>query len=207
MSMKIQLRTDSVHISGYVNAVDRFSRPIKDKQGKFFIEKIRPGAFRRALESGNDIELKHNHSRVLDKLSNGSFTLKEDNIGLYFDGDVTDEKIIEEARSQDLVGWSFGFVPIAPLDTESRRDGIAFERNIDTLELAEVSIIDRNMVPCYPATSIYARAEDGKEKEMHLRGADGECEYYSLEKGGNSGSKEPFKIDIARRRIALIQFI
>ena len=48
--MKVELRNDSVYIEGYVNAVGRDSRPIRDKTtGKRFVEQIVPGTFKRAL--------------------------------------------------------------------------------------------------------------------------------------------------------------
>ena len=49
--MRIELRADSVLIEGYVNAVARDSRPMRDRDtGQRFVEQIVPGAFRRALE-------------------------------------------------------------------------------------------------------------------------------------------------------------
>ena len=46
---QVQLRSDRVIIDGYVNAVGRDSRPIRDtKTGERFVEQIVPGAFKRA---------------------------------------------------------------------------------------------------------------------------------------------------------------
>ena len=48
--MRIEIRADSVLIEGYVNAVARDSRPMRDrKTGKRFVEQIVPGVFERAL--------------------------------------------------------------------------------------------------------------------------------------------------------------
>ena len=44
MEVKIEVREDKVIIDGYVNAVDRFSKVLKDRKGKF-IEKILPKVF------------------------------------------------------------------------------------------------------------------------------------------------------------------
>ncbi|MGN1117640.1 MAG: HK97 family phage prohead protease, partial [Acutalibacteraceae bacterium] len=63
--MKIELRNDHIHISGYVNAVDRLSRPMKDANGVSFVEKIEPGAFQRAIERAEEILIKHNHKRIV----------------------------------------------------------------------------------------------------------------------------------------------
>ena len=48
--MKIQVRDDKVIIDGYVNAVERFSKPLTNKNGKKFIERIMPSVFQRAIE-------------------------------------------------------------------------------------------------------------------------------------------------------------
>lgn len=40
--MQIEIRGDRVHISGYVNAVGRDSRPIPDRRGTF-VEQVEPG--------------------------------------------------------------------------------------------------------------------------------------------------------------------
>lgn len=160
--LKIQLRNDRVHISGYVNAVDRFSRPIKDESGLFFIEKISPGAFQRALNRAGSVDVKLNHERTLTSTKDSSITLREDSIGLYFDGDITDPEVIENARARKLRGWSFGFVPIRKTEEESRRAGIAYERQVDELEITEVSIINERKMPCYEGTSIRVRAEENE---------------------------------------------
>ena len=58
--MRIEIRSDKVIIDGYVNAVARDSRPIRDKSGKRFVEQIVPGAFERALKR-NEVKLLLNH--------------------------------------------------------------------------------------------------------------------------------------------------
>lgn len=185
--MKIELRSGGVHISGYVNAVDRFSRPMRAGNGKVFIEKIKPGAFKRAIENGESIKVKHNHSRVVADVRSDGVTLKEDSIGLYCEGFFKDEEIIERAKNKELVGWSFGFVPKDYQDEDSSQFGIDFERSIDDLVLNEVSIIDKRQLPCYVGTSIEVRAESA-EDDISYRAYTAECEYtqkaedYSIKK-------------------------
>lgn len=36
-------------------------------------------------------------------------------------------------------------------------------RSIDDMELTEVSIIDQRLLPCYSATSVFTRADDGSD--------------------------------------------
>ncbi len=61
--MKIEVRNGSVSISGYVNAVERESRLIPSPKGPF-VEKVRAGAFERAL-AGGSVELRLDHGRVI----------------------------------------------------------------------------------------------------------------------------------------------
>ena len=108
--MKINIRADSVVIEGYVNAVERASKPLLSRFGEF-IEKICAGAFGRALERNKDVRifLNHNPSRDLGGTGSGELELYEDNIGLHARATITDPKVIEDARRGNLVGWSFGF--------------------------------------------------------------------------------------------------
>ena len=50
--MQISIRSDSVEISGYVNAVERDSNPLRALNGRYFIERICKGAFKKALNRG-----------------------------------------------------------------------------------------------------------------------------------------------------------
>ena len=60
--MKIQVRDDKVVIDGYVNAVERFSKILTNKQGKKFIERIMPSVFQRAIEKNDAIKVLLNHN-------------------------------------------------------------------------------------------------------------------------------------------------
>ncbi len=158
--MKVEIRNGKVHIHGYVNAVDRFSIPLPDISGKTFIEKITPGTFQRAIDKADDVFVKLNHDRVLTSIKKSGATLKEDNIGLLFDGEFDDPEIIQKARNRELRGWSFGFRPKNPTDKPSERVGIDYERTVSDMELHEVSIIDSRKTPAYPATSVEIRTAE-----------------------------------------------
>lgn len=183
--MKIEVRTDGVHIEGYVNAVDRFSRVMRAEDGSTFIEKITPGAFDRAIEQADKIEIKHNHKRVIGSSLDEGVKIKEDSIGLYCEGFFKDSEIVERAKKGELVGWSFGFIPKKMREEESKKMGVDIERSVDELELHEVSIIDKRQLPCYVGTSIEVRSEENKE--LRLRGFEDDFkkskkEDYSLKK-------------------------
>ena len=163
--MQINIREDSVEISGYVNAVERNSKPLMSRIGKF-VERIRKGAFSHALQRSEEVFLLLNHdkSRVLGSTKQGNLELTEDNIGLHARATVTDPEVIESARNGDLVGWSFGFYD-TPDGVET---GIDEEtklplRKLRDLDLREVSILDRTKSPAYDGTLIMARSEEDVE--------------------------------------------
>lgn len=163
--MQINLRSDSVEISGYVNAVERNSKPLMSRIGRF-VERIRKGAFSRALSHSDEVYLLLNHdkSRVLGSTKQGNLVLTEDSIGLHARATVTDPEVIESARRGDLVGWSFGFY-----DTpDGVENGIDEEtklplRKLRDMDLREVSILDRTKSPAYDGTLIMARSDDDFE--------------------------------------------
>ena len=165
--MKVEIREDKVVITGYVNAIERYSKPIRENlRGtiRTFIERIKAGVFRTALKRNDDVKvlLNHNYERVLATTKDGSAILEEDNIGLRAEVTITDEEVIEKARNNQLVGWSFGFY--------ANSDEIGIEntteaRTITDLDLLEVSILDDTKSPAYYGTSIEARSEDEKVLE------------------------------------------
>lgn len=156
--MQIRINEDSVEISGYVNAVGRESRPLRDSKG-YFAETIEPGAFARALTRGHrTMLLNHDKTRVLAEEGAG-LELHEDGVGLFAHATVTDPEVVEKARRRELRGWSFGFTPTSQTDEE--RNGIR-HRTVRELDLFEVSIIDQRKMPAYAATSVFTRdADDG----------------------------------------------
>ena len=59
--MQIEVRNDgSLEISGYVNAVDRYSKELYGEKGKF-IEKVLPDTFNKALARADNIDMLLNH--------------------------------------------------------------------------------------------------------------------------------------------------
>ena len=155
--MKINIRADSVVIEGYVNAVERASKPLLSRFGEF-IEKICAGAFGRALERNKDVRifLNHNPSRDLGGTGSGELELYEDNIGLHARATITDPKVIEDARRGNLVGWSFGFEDRAVDITQDNETGLPF-RIVKDLDLYEVSILNREKSPAYAGTLVNVR--------------------------------------------------
>lgn len=172
--MNIEVRENSVVISGYVNAVERWSKPIQaNLRGTMqrFIEKIKAGVFSTALKRNNNVKvlLNHNSERELANTLNGTAMLKEDNIGLRAEVTITDAEVVEKAKNNKLVGWSFGFYSNA--DEVSQQDAIA-TRTVTDLDLIEVSILDDTKSPAYYGTSIETRSEG--DKVIEIRAMTGE---------------------------------
>ena len=165
--MKINVRADTVEISGYVNAIERNSKPLMSRIGQF-IERICKGAFKKAIQRNNDIHilLNHNWDKDLGSTKEGNLELNEDNIGLFARATINDPEVVQKAKNGDLVGWSFGF---ADRDVQNSLENGIPTRAVKDLDLYEVSILDRTKSPAYEGTLITARAETN---EIHFRGAD-----------------------------------
>ena len=165
--MEIRVKEDSVEITGYVNAIERNSKPLMSRVGQF-IERICKGAFKKALKRNDDVHILLNHdwNRDLGSTKKGNLELEEDNIGLKARACITDPDVIKKARNGDLVGWSFGFTDREVENTLER--GMPY-RAVKDLNLEEVSILDRSKTPAYDGTLIMAREDTN---ELHFRGED-----------------------------------
>lgn len=157
--MQITVRNDSVEIEGYVNAVERSSKTLRDRVGQF-IERICAGAFKKALERAEDVRLLLNHdmTRDLGGISDGNLELHEDNIGLHARATITDSEVVEKAKRGDLVGWSFGFTD-RDVDKSMDDNGVTI-REVKDLNLYEVSLLDRSKTPAYDGTLVCVRSGD-----------------------------------------------
>ena len=174
--MNIRVRGDTVEIEGYVNAIERLSKPLKDRLGEF-VERVKVGAFKRALERADDVRILLNHEweRDLGGLKDGNLELYEDAIGLHARAIITDKEVVEQAKNGELRGWSFGFTD---RDVEQGEENGLTVRNVKDLDLYEVSLINRSKVPAYDGTLVAVRtADDSKslnisdyiESEIKLR--------------------------------------
>lgn len=166
--MDFEIRADgSLHIEGYVNAVERDSRAVVCPECGKCVEQIAAGAFGEALRAAPDVAMLVNHDkgRKIGSTAEGNLSLCEDNIGLRAVAEITDSEVIEKARRGLLRGWSFGF---KARDTDiERRAGNLPRRRVKALDIFEVSIIDDRFSPCYAGTSIEMRA--GNEELMEMR--------------------------------------
>lgn len=161
--MKVTIRADCVELEGYVNAVERNSKPLWSSLGYFF-ERICAGAFGKALERAQDVKILLNHDpeQQLGSTKQGNLTLNEDAIGLRFWTRITEPKVIDLAKRRKLSGCSFGFY-----DREVEQgieQGLPL-RKVRDLDLDEVSILDDTKTPAYDGTLISVR-EDGRALQL-----------------------------------------
>lgn len=155
--MKIEIRADGAHLSGYANVTEKKSRPVITPRGKV-VEEIEPRAFAQALERAENVPLTKDHDPdiVLAETRAGSLTLYEDDIGLHYDAMVTDTETIAEARAGKIKGLSFGMYNVQD-ELEQRTDDLPL-RKIKALDLDHITLVV-NKTPCYSATSVEVRAD------------------------------------------------
>ena len=155
--MKIEIRADGAHISGYVNVVERKSRPVITPHGKV-VEEIEPRAFEQAINRAGNITVTvdHDRSHVYASTDDGTLNLYEDNIGLHADVLITDEILIGLAKQGKIKGWSFGMYNVRD-EIEPRANDLPLRR-IKSLDLDHVTLVV-NKNPVYSATSIEIRAD------------------------------------------------
>ena len=160
--MEIKIREDCVEIDGYVNAVERSSKPLWSRMGQF-IERICKGAFKRALDRADDVRILLNHDceRALGGIKDGNLELCEDAIGLHARATIRDAQVIEDARNNNLVGWSFGFTDTDNgVERSIDQDSGLPLRKVRDLNLHEVSLLNRSKTPAYEGTLVTVRSDE-----------------------------------------------
>jgi HK97 family phage prohead protease len=139
---------EGMTLTGYAAKFNEPSEPLP------FIERIKPGAFKRSINSRNDVKLlwNHNTDMVLGSTRAGTLTLKEDEVGLRVTALLPDTSFGRDARVSiargDVTGFSFGFTVPAGGDSWSS-DGS--ERTLKSVRLMEVST--GVAFPAYPSTN------------------------------------------------------
>ena len=140
---------------GYAAVFDSPSEPLP------FTETIRPGAFKRTLNSGHEVRmfLNHNSDFVLGSTRSGTITLHEDERGLLVEGILPETSYGRDLavlmQRGDVHSMSFGFsIP---------RNGDAWSDDGQSRELREVILHEVSVVtgfPAYPATDASVRTDD-----------------------------------------------
>lgn len=162
--MKIRVEDDTVHIEGYVNAVERKSKPLWSRFGEF-TERICKGAFARALERADDVRILLNHdwTKDLGGTATGELELVEDPIGLRACAHLTHPEVVKRAQAGELAGWSFGF---KDRKVRSVTEQGASVREVEDLDLYEVSLL-AGKNPAYEGTLVTVREEDAGNRMFY----------------------------------------
>ena len=88
--------------------------------------------------------LDHNSGRVLADTTDGTLTLKEDEVGLRAESVVTDQEVIDGAKKGLLKGWSFNMKNV--VDTiEERADQLPI-RHVKDFDMDEITLV-MNKIP------------------------------------------------------------
>jgi HK97 family phage prohead protease len=139
---------------GYAAVFNSPSDPI----GGQFTEYVMPGAFKRSLESRNDVKLLWNHDagEVLGSTRSGTLRLMEDAYGLKATAELPNTQrgrdTAELIRRGDIASMSFGFS--VPKGGDSWSDGGSV-RHLNSVRLFETSIV---AFPAYQASSASVRS-------------------------------------------------
>ena len=179
-----------------MNVTGRESRPIPDRKGGYFVERIRQGAFGRALRKAAEVKalLNHNWNKVIGSTKN-NLTLKEDVVGLRAHLETNDPEVVKAAKEKRLRGWSFNI--LRPSEERAELSSGMPLRTITDFDMSEVSLITDGYRPWYESTTVEARAEG--EEEVEIRAEEFEAEYIGFEdkketpKPDNSKLKELIK--------------
>jgi len=155
----LEVRTEddgSMKISGYAAM---FNRKSEDLGG--FIEILRPGCFRKALEKQPDIKALFNHdpSSIFARSKNDTLKVEENQTGLKFEAIINPEdedgkRIYNKVNSGLIDQCSFAF----GVSENGQRwsEGSPMTREILEVDLlADVSVVTN---PAYPQTTVQARA-------------------------------------------------
>jgi HK97 family phage prohead protease len=153
VDFEVRAEGDGMTFTGYASV---FNSPSEDLGG--FIEYVAPGAFKRSLQSRNEVKLLWNHDagEPLASLRGGTMQLVEDNRGLKVTAQLPNttrgRDIAELLRTKVIDSMSFGFNVIK--DSWSP-DGKT--RTLESVRLFEASIVS---FPAYAATTATVRSAD-----------------------------------------------
>jgi len=151
VDFEVRAEGDGMSFTGYASV---FNSPSEDLGG--FVEYVAPGAFKRSLQSRNEVKLLWNHDsgEPLASLRGGTMQLVEDSRGLKVTAQLPNttrgRDIAELLRTKVIDSMSFGFNVIK--DSWSTNGQT---RTLESVRLFEVSIVS---FPAYGATTAQVRS-------------------------------------------------
>jgi HK97 family phage prohead protease len=151
VDFEVRAEGDGMSFTGYASV---FNSPSEDLGG--FIEYVAPGAFKRSLQSRNEVKLLWNHDsgEPLASLRGGTMQLIEDSRGLKVTAQLPNttrgRDIAELLRTKVIDSMSFGFNVIKDSWSSNGQT-----RTLESVRLFEVSIVS---FPAYGATTAQVRS-------------------------------------------------
>jgi HK97 family phage prohead protease len=142
-NFEIRETADGMSFTGYAAVFNSDSEPLP------FTERIAPGAFKRSLQSRNEVKLLWNHDagEPLASVRGGTLRLTEDEVGLRVEATLANttrgRDVAELIRSKTIDSMSFGFSVIK----DSWQGDV---RTLEAVRLFETSVVSW---PAYTATA------------------------------------------------------
>jgi HK97 family phage prohead protease len=151
VDFEVRAEGDGMSFTGYASV---FNSPSEDLGG--FVEYVAPGAFKRSLQSRNEVKLLWNHDsgEPLASLRGGTMQLVEDSRGLKVTASLPNttrgRDIAELLRTRVIDSMSFGFNVIKDSWSSNGQT-----RTLESVRLFEVSIVS---FPAYSSTTAQVRS-------------------------------------------------
>ncbi|WP_032118895.1 MULTISPECIES: HK97 family phage prohead protease [Clostridium] len=149
-NLEVRENNGTFKIGGYINSVERNSNILRDKEGRSFIEIVKAGVFKEALDEAKkenrDIPLMYRHKEIITK----NVSLKEDAIGLRFEAEVNEE--IYNMVKEENLQCSFGFTKVK--DSIKNITQNLYQRTLEKIKLFEVTITPN---PAYNGSLVECR--------------------------------------------------
>jgi len=156
LSQPVEVRADDngvIRVAGYAAIFGE-----ETNIAGMFTETIERGAFKSAIERGDDVVFLINHEGLpLARTRSGTLKLSEDERGLYMETELDPDdpdvrSIVPKMKRGDLDKMSFAFVPTQQSWDEN---GAIPKRTIQDVELFDVAIVT---TPAYAGTEIGLRS-------------------------------------------------
>ncbi|HBI7133080.1 TPA: HK97 family phage prohead protease [Clostridium perfringens] len=152
-------------ITGYVNVPNKLSNPLKDKNGKIFVETVETGVFAKAInearEKGKNIPLMFRHKDIISD----NVEICEDEVGVKFTAYDVREDIFNQIQNDGgKINCSFGFTPIKEKVIDISKN--LYKRILEEINLLEITITP---YPAYNSSVAYTELREEGEDEMELR--------------------------------------
>jgi len=150
--------TEPMMLQGYAAIFGSYSHDLGG-----FREKIKPGAFQRAISEKQDVRFLMNHDPnvVLGRTKSGTLVLREDDKGLFFRVNLPDTQAARDLHTSigrgDMDQCSFSFKVVDGGQTwgeDKDSSGYFATREVSNVDLFDVSAVT---YPAYEDTSVSAR--------------------------------------------------